>query len=215
MRKLIICTLAGLALLACETKKEAPMALEYPETAKVDSVDTYFGTDVPDPYRWLEDDRSPETEDWVRRQNALTFSYLEEIPYREELKKRLEQLWNYEKLGTPFKEGGFTYFYKNDGLQDQYVVYRTQGDQPAEVFLDPNTFSEDGTTSLAGLSFSRDGSRAAYSISEGGSERAFRKDRPAQGILPQDRNPPVGRPAGLRGLPRRKAPVYRGQRHGR
>lgn len=170
MRKLIICTLAGLALLACETKKEAPMALEYPETAKVDSVDTYFGTDVPDPYRWLEDDRSPETEDWVRRQNALTFSYLEEIPYREELKKRLEQLWNYEKLGTPFKEGGFTYFYKNDGLQDQYVVYRTQGDQPAEVFLDPNTFSEDGTTSLAGLSFSRDGSRAAYSISEGGSD---------------------------------------------
>ena len=146
------------------------MALDYPETAKVDTVDTYFGTEVPDPYRWLEDDRSPETEDWVQRENEVTFSYLEKIPYREELKNRLEKLWNYERLGTPYKEGDFTYFSKNDGLQNQSVVYRRKGEGEAEVFLDPNKFSEDGTTSLAGLSFSKDGSMAAYSISEGGSD---------------------------------------------
>ncbi len=146
------------------------MALNYPETAKVDTVDTYFDTPVPDPYRWLEDDRSEETEDWVTRQNNLTFSYLEKIPFREAIKQRLEKLWNYEKLSTPFKEGNFTYFYKNDGLQNQYVVYRKKGDDEEEVFLDPNSFSEDGTTSLATLSFSKDGALAAYSISEGGSD---------------------------------------------
>ena len=146
------------------------MALDYPETAKVDTVDRYFGTEVPDPYRWLEDDRSPETEDWVQRENEVTFSYLEKIPYREELKNRLEKLWNYERLGTPYKEGDFTYFSKNDGLQNQSVVFRRKGEGDAEVFLDPNKFSEDGATSLAGLSFSKDGSMAAYSISEGGSD---------------------------------------------
>jgi prolyl oligopeptidase len=146
------------------------MPLKYPETSRVDTVDTYFGTPVADPYRWLEDDRSPQTEDWVSRQNELTFSYLEGIPFREALKSRLEKLWNYEKLGTPFREGDYTYFYKNDGLQNQSVVYRQKGEGEAEVFLDPNTFSEDGTTSLAGLSFTRDGSLAAYSVSEGGSD---------------------------------------------
>ncbi len=161
--------LAGL-LLSCQTKSDTKMALEYPETGKVDTVDTYFGTEVPDPYRWLEDDRSPETEAWVSKQNEVTFSYLDKIPYREALKQRLEKLWNYEKLGTPFKEGAYTYFYKNSGLQNQSVVYRKLGDGPEEVFLDPNSFSEDGTTSLAGLSFSRDGSLAAYAISEGGSD---------------------------------------------
>ena len=160
----------GLLLTACQDQTESPMAINYPETAKVDTVDTYFGEEVADPYRWLEDDRSPETEDWVRRQNAVTFDYLDGIPYREALRQRLEKLWNYEKLGTPFKEGGQTYFYKNDGLQDQYVLYRQQEGGDPEVFLDPNTFSEDGTTSLAGLSFTEDGSRVAYSISEGGSD---------------------------------------------
>ncbi|MBC2838093.1 prolyl oligopeptidase family protein [Robiginitalea sp. SC105] len=165
------CILAlGILLAACQNKKSNPMSLNYPETAKVDTVDTYFGNEVPDPYRWLEDDRSPETEDWVKRQNAVTFDYLNGIPYREALKNRLEKLWDYEKLGTPFKEGGKTYFYKNDGLQDQYVLYRESEGGDPEVFLDPNTFSEDGTTSLAGLSFTKDGSRAAYSISEGGSD---------------------------------------------
>ncbi|MCX2830369.1 prolyl oligopeptidase family serine peptidase [Microbulbifer thermotolerans] len=142
----------------------------YPQTRKVEVVDTYFGTPVPDPYRWLEDDRSEETQAWVEAQNAVTFGYLERIPYRDKLKARLEQVWNYEKVGSPFKEGDYTYFYRNDGLQNQYVVWRRKGDGEPEIFLDPNQFSEDGTTSLAGLSFSKDGSIAAYSISEGGSD---------------------------------------------
>ena len=144
--------------------------LEYPQTRKDDVVDTYFGTEVADPYRWLEDDRSAETEAWVKSQNKVTFGYLDQIPYRDTLKDRLEELWNYEKVGSPFKEGDYTYFYRNDGLQNQYVVWRKKGDGEAEVFLDPNTFSEDGTTSLASLKFSKDGSIAAYSISEGGSD---------------------------------------------
>nr|WP_233399498.1 prolyl oligopeptidase family serine peptidase [Idiomarina abyssalis] len=144
--------------------------MSYPETRKGDVVDTYFGTEVADPYRWLEDDRSEETENWVKAQNEVTFAHLESIPYRETIEKRLTELWNYEKISAPFKEGDYTYFYKNDGLQNQYVVYRQKGDEEPEVFLDPNTFSEDGTTSLAQLTFSDDGSLAAYSISEGGSD---------------------------------------------
>ncbi|WP_288132727.1 prolyl oligopeptidase family serine peptidase [Microbulbifer sp.] len=145
-------------------------AMQYPDTRKDDVVDTYFGTHVADPYRWLEDDRSEETEAWVEAQNKVTFSFLDQIPYRDDLKNRLEELWNYEKVGSPFKEGDYTYFYRNDGLQNQYVVWRKKGDGEAEVFLDPNTFSEDGTTSLATLEFSKDGSIAAYAISEGGSD---------------------------------------------
>lgn len=145
--------------------------LTYPETKKVDTVDSYFGTDVRDPYRWLEDDMSDETAEWVASQNKLTKDFLTKIPYREDLKKRLEKLWNYEKISAPFKEGDYTYFYKNDGLQNQFVVYRKKGDDgEEEVFLDPNTFSEDGTVSLGGLSFSKNGNLAAYSISEGGSD---------------------------------------------
>ena len=154
---------------ATETKRE-PIAVNYPATAKVDTVDTYFETEVPDPFRWLEDDMSEETEAWVKEQNKVTFGYLDKIPFRTALKNRLEKLWNYEKLGSPFKEGDYTYFYKNDGLQNQYVVYRKKGDGEEEVFLDPNSFSEDGTTSLMGLSFTKDGSKAAYLISEGGSD---------------------------------------------
>lgn len=145
--------------------------LTYPETKKVDTVDNYFGTDVRDPYRWLEDDMSDETAEWVASQNKITKDFLTKIPYREDLKKRLEKLWNYEKISAPFKEGDYTYFYKNDGLQNQFVVYRKKGDDgEEEVFLDPNTFSEDGTVSLGGLSFSKNGKLAAYSISEGGSD---------------------------------------------
>ena len=160
---------------ACENqeKKSVEMAVAYPETKKVDTVDTYFGTDVPDPYRWLEDDRSAETEAWVKAENKVTQSYLSKIPFKEEIKQKLEKIWNYEKIGAPFKEGDYTYFYKNDGLQNQYVIYRykTNADpSTAEVFLDPNNFSEDGTVSLGGLSFSEDGKLAAYSISEGGSD---------------------------------------------
>ena len=171
MKKLLAVGILACSLIACENaQKKENIAVNYPQTQKVDSVDTYFGTEVKDPYRWLEDDRSKETEAWVEKQNETTFGYLNKIPFREDLKKRLEKLWNYEKLGSPFKEGDYTYFYKNDGLQDQYVVYRQQGDGEPEVFLDPNTFSEDGTTSLAGLSFTKDGSLAGYLISEGGSD---------------------------------------------
>ncbi len=135
-----------------------------------DVVDTYFGTDVPDPYRWLEDDMSTETGEWVKAQNKVTFSYLNQIPFREEIKQRLEEKWNYEKFSAPFKEGGYTYFMKNDGLQNQFVLYRQKEDSEPEVFLDPNTFKEDGTISLGGLDFSKDGSIVAYAISEGGSD---------------------------------------------
>jgi len=163
--------LAAIILIACnESPKKEPIMVEYATTKKVDTVTNYFGTDVADPYRWLEDDRSEETENWVKEQNKTTFGYLENIPFREDLKNRLEKLWNYEKIGSPFKEGKYTYFRKNDGLQNQSVIYRKQGDGEATVFLDPNKFSEDGTTSLAGLSFSKDGSLVAYSISEGGSD---------------------------------------------
>tara|TARA_R110002049_G_scaffold28018_1_gene96048 strand:- start:83973 stop:86087 length:2115 start_codon:yes stop_codon:yes gene_type:complete len=157
--------------MACETNTtKEPITVNYPITKKVDTVDNYFGTDVKDPYRWLEDDRSSETEAWVKAQNIVSSGYLNEIPFRDDLKNRLEKLWNYEKLGAPFKEGDYTYFYKNDGLQNQYVVYRKKDGQDPSVFLDPNTFSEEGTTSLAGLSFTKDGSLAAYLISEGGSD---------------------------------------------
>ena len=160
-----------MALVSCktETQKE-PIVLNYPFTKKADSIDTYFDTEVTDPYRWLEDDRSTETEAWVKEQNKVTFDYLEKIPYRDDLKVRLEKIWNYEKLSSPFREGDYTYFYKNDGLQNQYVVYRQKDGGEPEVFLDPNKFSNDGTTSLAGLRFTKDGSLAAYMISEGGSD---------------------------------------------
>jgi len=153
-----------------KSEKET-LQLKYPETKKADSVTDYFGTTLRDPYRWLEDDRSEETENWVNAQNKVTFDYLKQIPYRDKLNKRLTQLWNYEKLGAPFTEGGYVYFFKNDGLQNQYVVYRKKGENDeAEIFLDPNKFSEDGTTSLSSLNFSKDGKKAVYSISEGGSD---------------------------------------------
>ncbi|APZ45751.1 S9 family peptidase [Polaribacter reichenbachii] len=142
----------------------------YPKTNKKPVIDSYFETEIIDNYRWLEDDESEETKTWVKAQNKVTFKYLDQISYRKKLKNRLSELWNYEKVGTPFKEGDYTYFYKNDGLQNQYVVYRKKGGGDAEVFLDPNTFSEDGTTSLGSLSFSKDGKTAAYAISEGGSD---------------------------------------------
>ncbi|MCB0468823.1 MAG: S9 family peptidase, partial [Aequorivita sp.] len=174
MKFTIVPAILVLAFVGCkeEPKKEV-ISVTYPQTKKVDTVDTYFGEEVKDPYRWLEDDRSAETAEWVKAENEVTFDYLNKIPFREELKGRLSDLWNYEKVGPPFKEGDYTYFYKNDGLQNQYVLYRYKtGEDPstAEVFLDPNTFKEDGTISLGETSFSKDGSKLAYSISEGGSD---------------------------------------------
>src|SRR5690554_1654935 len=174
MKLSIIPAALFLTLIGCQEKpKNDVISVTYPDTKKVDTVDTYFGVEVKDPYRWLEDDRSAETVEWVKAENKVTFGYLEKIPFREELKKRLSDLWNYEKVGAPFHEGDYTYFYKNDGLQNQYVIYRYKtGEDPstAEVFLDPNTFKEDGTVSLGETSFSKDGSKLAYSISEGGSD---------------------------------------------
>ncbi len=144
--------------------------IKYPETKKGETIDVYFDTKVSDPYRWLEDDRSAETAAWVKAENKVTYGYLEQIPFRDEMKNRMEKLWNYEKMGAPSQEGKYTYYSKNNGLQNQSVVYRKDAAGKEEVFLDPNTFSKDGTTSLGGLDFSKDGSKVAYAISEGGSD---------------------------------------------
>ena len=143
---------------------------KYPLTKKGDKIDLYFGSQVADPYRWLEDDRSAETAEWVKSQNQLTFGYLSTIPFRDAIKQRMEKLWNYEKVSAPFKEGKYTYYYKNNGLQNQSVLYRKDASGKEELFLDPNTFSKDATTSLDAVSFSKDGSLCAYSISEAGSD---------------------------------------------
>jgi prolyl oligopeptidase len=145
--------------------------LNYPKTAKISHADTYHGETVADPYRWLEDDNSPQTAQWVAEQNRLTFGYLEKIPYRARLKERLEKIYNYPKIGAPFRRGEYYYFFKNDGLQNQSVIYRQKGlnGQP-EVLLDPNQFSSDGTSVLTVFSLSKDGKYAAYGISKGGSD---------------------------------------------
>ena len=165
MKKLAL-TLLGLVMISCNKSKQ----YSYPKTKKIPVADNYFDTEVIDNYRWLEDDNSEETKEWVVNQNETTFSYLDKIPLREELRNRLEQLWDYEKVTAPFKEGDFIYYYKNNGLQNQYVLYRKKQGAEEELFLDPNTFAKDGTTSLSGLSFSKNGNLLAYSISEGGSD---------------------------------------------
>lgn len=143
---------------------------QYPITNKQIVSDDYFGQIIEDPYRWLEDDRSDQTAQWVASQNAVTFDYLAQIPYRAELRERLAKAQDYKKSSQPFVRGDYTYFYKNDGLQNHSILYRQREGQSVEVFLDPNTFSEDGTTSLGSVSFSKDYSLVAYSISEGGSD---------------------------------------------
>lgn len=175
MNQKCIFLLALLSMISCKNKSENNQLfdVQYPKTKQVDSMDNYFGTEVKDPYRWLEDDRSTDTEAWVKSQNETTYGFLSKIPYRNKLKNRLQKLWNYEKIGSPFQEGEYTYFYKNNGLQNQYVLYQYKsGDDPstAKVFLDPNTFRHDGTISLGSVSFSKSGRLLAYSISEGGSD---------------------------------------------
>lgn len=150
--------------------KDKMTILPYPKTKKIDVKDNFFGTTVEDPYRWLENDLSAETKQWVTEENKVTEDYLAQIPFRDAIKKRLTTLWNYEKFSAPFKEGKYTYFFKNDGLQNQAVLYRQIGDGKPEIFLDPNQFSKDGTSSLAEISFSKDGSLVAYQISDGGSD---------------------------------------------
>ncbi len=156
----------AIAFTAVET-----MRIDYPETKKVDQVDDYHGTRVSDPYRWLEDDNSEETLAWVKAQNAVTFGYLEKLPQREPLRARLTELWNYPRYGTPFHKGGQYFFFKNDGLQNQSVLYKQASlDAPAEVLLDPNKLSEKGTAALSTLTFSEDGKHLVYGIASAGSD---------------------------------------------
>ena len=144
--------------------------MNYPKAIKGNQTDTYFGTAVADPYRDLENDSEP-TKKWVDEEVAYSQNYLSKIPFRKDIVKQLTDIWNYEKIGAPFKEGDYTYYYKNNGLQAQSVLYRTSNKTKAtEVFLDPNKFSEKGTTSLSSLSFNKKGNLAAYAISEGGSD---------------------------------------------
>jgi len=143
----------------------------YPEVKKDETVDDYHGTAIQDPYRWLEDDTSDETAEWVTNQNKVTFDYLDQIPYREAIKNRLKDVWNFERFGTPFKEGGKYYYFKNDGLQNQAVMYEQESlDGASKIVLNPNEFSDDGTTSLGGINFNKNGNLLAYQISEGGSD---------------------------------------------
>lgn len=168
MKSLTLSIIVIVVLISC--KETVKNKVVYPFTKKGDVVDTYFGTKVPDPYHWLENDRSDETAAWVKDENKVTFAYLEKIPYRDEIKARLQKMWNYEKYTAPQKEGEYIYFSKNNGLQNQFVIYRQKDNGEPELFLDPNTFSADGTISLGEMEFTKDGSKLAYSISEGGSD---------------------------------------------
>jgi prolyl oligopeptidase len=170
MKKITLCTSLLIISMAAQAQKQTEFTGHYPDTKKAEQTDEYFGTKVSDPYRWLEDDRSEETKGWVVAENKVTNDYISKIPFRDAIKSRLTELWNYVKYTAPFKEGEYTYFYKNDGLQNQSVLYRQVGNETPEVFLDPNTFSTDGTSSLQGIDFTKDGSLAAYQISEGGSD---------------------------------------------
>jgi prolyl oligopeptidase len=145
--------------------------LKYPDTKKENVVDDYNGAKVEDPYRWLEDDNSEQTKAWVKEENKVTFDYLSRIPYRDRIKKRIEEMWNYPKYGAPFQKGDHYYFQKNDGLQNQSVWFTQKGlSGKPEVFIDPNKLSEDGTVSLGGINFSLNGRYAAYTIQKSGSD---------------------------------------------
>ncbi len=145
--------------------------IKYPQTRKTEQLDDYHGTKVSDPYRWLEDDRSAETEAWVKAQNAVTFGYLEQIPYRKQLENRLEQIINYPRYSAPGRKGDWFYFYKNDGLQNQSVLYRQKGlNGKPEVVIDPNKLAADGTTRLTSFNLSKNGRYAAYALSKAGSD---------------------------------------------
>ncbi len=167
-------TIAALALTSLPFVADAQntaQQLSYPKTRKIDHVDTYFGTRVADEYRWLEDDNAAETARWVEEQNRVSFAYLERIPFRQRIRERLEKLFNYPKIGSPSRRGEYYYFSKNDGLQNQSVLYRQKGLNGApEVFLDPNKFSTDGTARMGAFALSKDGRYAAYGISRSGSD---------------------------------------------
>ena len=151
--------------------QNVPPELKYPVTATGDVVDTYFDTTISDPFRWLEDDHAEATKAWVTKQNAFTSSYMRKIPYRQKIEKRLTEIWNYPSQGMPFKKGEKYYFYKNDGLQNQSVLYvQDSPTTEAKVFMDPNKFSKDGTIALGGTYFSYDNNYMGYSINRAGSD---------------------------------------------
>ncbi len=163
--------LITVSILAISCGPKPQQASQYPQAKKVDSVDNYFGVSVADPYRWLENDTAAETAEWVQHENEVTHSYLDRIPYKNQVKQRIEKLVNFERISAPFHKGGYYYFFKNTGLQNHDVLYRKKDEKgAAEMFLDPNTFSKDGTTKLTGIFFSKDGSLAAYMISPGGQD---------------------------------------------
>jgi len=164
-KNLLLPIIIALIFFSCNNK------YDYPETKKVDIVDNYFGTEVPDPYRWLENDTSQEVREWIKKQNKVTFNYLEKIPFREKLKKRLSEIWNYKKVRTPKIQADKYFYFKNDGLQNHDVLYMKDNLQSEEkMVLNPNTFSEDGSISLASYKVSHDGKYLAYSVSKSGSD---------------------------------------------
>ena len=166
--------IAALFIAACSSKQmeqKKIMVLPYPNTHKEDVVNDYFGTQVADPYQWLENDTATEVIQWVKEQNKVTTNYLEQIPYREQIKKRLTEIWNFPKYSSPFKEGEWYYFFKNSGLENQSILYRQKGlNGEPEVFLDPNKLSADGTASLASFTFSKDHKYCAIGIAQSGSD---------------------------------------------
>ena len=171
LRPAFIFLLCGVFMAACDQQPSSkPAAFKYPETQQNPVTDVYFGTEVVDPYRWLEDDMSAETGAWVDAQNAVTFGYLSALPQKQQFADSLARLLNYERESAPFDEGEYTYFSRNSGLQNQAVIYRLNKAGEESVFIDPNTLSEDGTTSIAALSFSPSGKLAAYQKSEGGAD---------------------------------------------
>ena len=172
MRLCVPLLLLVATLPACQHVKEQSMKrLPYPVTQKVEQVDDYHGTKVADPYRWLEDDNAPATKAWVEEQNKVTFGYLEQIPERARIRARLTELWNYERYGVPFKEGGRYFFTRNDGLQNQGVLYTMRGlEESPRLLLDPNALSPDGTIALGGYSITEDGQLMAYGLSSAGSD---------------------------------------------
>lgn len=171
MKRVLIIGTVGL-LFGCKSNEVKKISmLPYPETKKVEVVDDYFGTKISDPYRWLENDTTAETAAWVEAQNKVTQNYLSQIPFRDKIKNSLTEIWNYEKVTAPYRKGEYYYYSKNDGLQNQSVIYSRKGlDGEEKVFLDPNKLSEDGTVSLGGLYFSNDYKHAAYTISRSGSD---------------------------------------------
>ena len=187
MRKLAI-ILISISLLSCEQlsmNDNNNLESIYPMTKKVNTSDLYFSKEIQDPYRWLEDDLDEETKSWIEDQNLFTDKYFKSLGFKKQIKEGLKQIWDYEKFSSPFREGNYFYFFKNSGLQNQSVLYRKDSQGVEEVFLDPNSFSEDGTISLSDISFSKDGSVAAYAISEGGSDwrKVFFLDTETKSLL--------------------------------